>query len=832
MGLEAFAKGLSFPITADIDGLIKGLGQADIELSKVEKAFSRGQQVIKQYSLAIGLAMEGAALTIATTTKYAAEMNAKLGVTALTIGSTTEEMRNLALETSDAGFRLDDVIPTFNTLARAGITAKTEIKALSLEFDMFGDAVGESANSVATSMIPAMDAYDLKITDIGDHMDGVVYTVQKSLVNYSDLVNIFASLGTTLHGVGFSMEDTEALLLAMTKAGIPAAKAVRTLRGAISDYESALTKSKDAAKNVISAEKTLADSSKSLARLERDYARALEDAADTSKDVARIELAYSEQLADAKKNLIDLEKDYQDALNEAKDTTEDVAALDKDRAKEQKREAKALAELEADYAKEKADLEYEARLNPLDWSGNAKKVADLEERYAERRADLADDAAESTEEYNERLAEIQDTTKEVAAVEKQYAERREDLQESATKAAEDYNKELATTLDTSEAVARVQESYADRFEDTNAQIAEQRAELQKLRDEAAKPAPSKADIVASVGVSDADFAAAQQDILTKSPGSTKDYAAIDEDAITDTQRLAAAIEELTFQLGTTAKPFDWLSGVLAIGGPLLLGLTQLPDLFKAVGLGWAWMKPLLTGAGTAIAGSVLAGVIAGIIGGLAAVWVLFQTGVMDWIAGIGEIFFSYVPYIRDILKVFFAPILAIGIVIIDLVKGKFDEIPTHLAALADEIKNILIKPFQMASDVIRGIIDTITTSMTVGINIAINAINRMIQGMNSLSWDVPDWVPWVGGNSFGFDIQEIPRLASGGNITSPGNVMVGESGPEILTLPTGATVTPLSGKSGGDFYFTGPITIREEADIPKLARALGTFVTSEMRRKA
>jgi hypothetical protein len=41
-------------------------------------------------------------------------------------------------------------------------------------------------------------------------------------------------------------------------------------------------------------------------------------------------------------------------------------------------------------------------------------------------------------------------------------------------------------------------------------------------------------------------------------------------------------------------------------------------------------------------------------------------------------------------------------------------------------------------------------------------------------------------------------LAKGGTITSPGLVMVGERGPEVLSLPTGARVTPLqSGGTGG-----------------------------------
>ena len=137
----------------------------------------------------------------------------------------------------------------------------------------------------------------------------------------------------------------------------------------------------------------------------------------------------------------------------------------------------------------------------------------------------------------------------------------------------------------------------------------------------------------------------------------------------------------------------------------------------------------------------------------------------------------------------------------------------------------MVSEVQGAANIIGGIVDWMVSGIKWGLNIIIDGINTMIGGVNYAS---------SAGGLFGegLNIPDIPRLAAGGTITSPGNVMVGESGPEILTLPTGATVTPLSGKSGGDFYFTGPITVRNDQDIPRLARELGTFITSEMRRKA
>lgn len=88
------------------------------------------------------------------------------------------------------------------------------------------------------------------------------------------------------------------------------------------------------------------------------------------------------------------------------------------------------------------------------------------------------------------------------------------------------------------------------------------------------------------------------------------------------------------------------------------------------------------------------------------------------------------------------------------------------------------------------------------VNAVIGGINSMIDGLNSISIDVPDGVPVLGGKHIGFDIGQlpsIPYLAKGGTVLS-GSAIVGEAGPELLTVgPGGTVVQPLTGnqKSAG-----------------------------------
>ncbi|MEM4711166.1 MAG: phage tail tape measure protein [Candidatus Woesearchaeota archaeon] len=73
-------------------------------------------------------------------------------------------------------------------------------------------------------------------------------------------------------------------------------------------------------------------------------------------------------------------------------------------------------------------------------------------------------------------------------------------------------------------------------------------------------------------------------------------------------------------------------------------------------------------------------------------------------------------------------------------------------------------------------------------NAFISPINAVIHGLNTIKIPIPDWVPGIGGKTFGFNIPTIPALASGGYIASSGIALVGEQGPEIVSLPRGATV--------------------------------------------
>lgn len=113
--------------------------------------------------------------------------------------------------------------------------------------------------------------------------------------------------------------------------------------------------------------------------------------------------------------------------------------------------------------------------------------------------------------------------------------------------------------------------------------------------------------------------------------------------------------------------------------------------------------------------------------------------------------------------------------------------------------NGIVSIFKGIFDGIVGIAKAPINGVISLVNGVISAVNGMIKGLNKISFDIPDWVPGIGGSHFGLDLKTIDKvayLAKGGNLLS-GTAIVGEAGPEILQQIGNKTrVTPLS-ESGG-----------------------------------
>lgn len=224
-----------------------------------------------------------------------------------------------------------------------------------------------------------------------------------------------------------------------------------------------------------------------------------------------------------------------------------------------------------------------------------------------------------------------------------------------------------------------------------------------------------------------------------------------------------------------------IGGVVAAIGPLLLIVGKVMSAIAA-------LTPVITAIKVALTG---------LVAGASAPFVLVGAAIVGAIA--------LIYHFRD----------EIGAVLgaaIDWVGEKLQAFADFFTGVFEAIRDNTIGVFERMWDGIKQII-----------NWVIDGINTMVRALNALSFDVPDWVPGLGGKKFGFNLSEIPHLADGGNITQPGLALVGEKGPELLRLPRGAQVEPLQGARPA-FNVTNNFYSPRELDEYEITRRTETTI--------
>lgn len=161
------------------------------------------------------------------------------------------------------------------------------------------------------------------------------------------------------------------------------------------------------------------------------------------------------------------------------------------------------------------------------------------------------------------------------------------------------------------------------------------------------------------------------------------------------------------------------------------------------------------------------------------------------------------PGIGDVLNAFMANI-----------KNIWDSIKRIFDGVIDFIRGIFTgdweRAWQGVQNIFGGIFDGLEAMAKAPLNgiigllnIAIEGINSLINGFNSIGIDLPDW---LGGYSWHPSIPNIPKipyLAKGG-VLSSGSAVVGEAGPELLTMMGNkAVVQPLTNQTTNNANFGG-----------------------------
>ena len=177
------------------------------------------------------------------------------------------------------------------------------------------------------------------------------------------------------------------------------------------------------------------------------------------------------------------------------------------------------------------------------------------------------------------------------------------------------------------------------------------------------------------------------------------------------------------------------------------------------------------------------------------------------------------------------------------VKNVLDGVKRFFSGIIDFIAGVFTGNWDRAwkgvKNIFKGIWDSFTgiakapINMIIGlINGMISAINVAIRGINKLSWEVPSWVPIIGGETWGFDIPQlgkVPYLAKGGIVDSATLAVIGERGKEAVMPLENNTgwISLLADKlasrmpqGGNSSYPSGPLSIILEISGTELGRVV------------
>lgn len=268
--------------------------------------------------------------------------------------------------------------------------------------------------------------------------------------------------------------------------------------------------------------------------------------------------------------------------------------------------------------------------------------------------------------------------------------------------------------------------------------------------------------------------------------------------------IIALVPKITSGFSTISKAFTGFTSLIA-AHPVIAAITAVIAIIVTLWNKCEWFRNLVYALWDGIKATFQALVswlqtaFEAIKNALSKLW----EGIKGIVDKIVDVFKAWVEYVKSVF-------VAGWTAAIEIVKGVFSSLFESLSAIWEDIKGIFNGIIDFVRNVFAGnwegawnsivsvfghIFSGIANFVKAPINAVISLLNGAIEGINKISVKVPDWIPGLGGKTFGFNIPLIPMLAKGGELLS-GMAVVAEAGPELLSNSGGVTrVTPLTGNS-------------------------------------
>ena len=338
------------------------------------------------------------------------------------------------------------------------------------------------------------------------------------------------------------------------------------------------------------------------------------------------------------------------------------------------------------------------------------------------------------------------------------------------------------------------------------------------------------------------FASATEKAMNKSAKSAKDMrkslAGFDEMNVLNDNGTTGAMGNVGIEPLPEGEVPEWLEWIAENKDEVIAGLLGIAGAIVSIGTGLSFIQGLGIGA-------ILVGVslliqdikalledptwanfikvltdIAIIIGGIMLVtgnwWgllVIIVAGIVRLVVENWEKIKKKLEEIKAKFSIMWTTIKNGAILAVEKIKETFNKVKTWIKEkIINPIKGFFAEMWEALKGGPKSFANFVIDKLEWLINKLISGMNWLIRQLNKVSFDVPDWVPSIGGKKFGFNLKEVsdvklPRLEVGGVVNLPGR-----------GVPVGKART---GERGAE----GVIPLTNTQMMQQLGQTIGRYIT-------
>lgn len=230
---------------------------------------------------------------------------------------------------------------------------------------------------------------------------------------------------------------------------------------------------------------------------------------------------------------------------------------------------------------------------------------------------------------------------------------------------------------------------------------------------------------------------------------------------------------------------DGFAGVVDFIGPVADNI--LPALSSSIGSIFDALSPAVPVLATLV--SNLMPLIATLLTTITPIITMVLNVLTPVIGAISQIINELIPPLIDLLNMMMPIIQMVANIItsyvgyaLQFIMPIINGVTTAFSGLVSFLQNIFLGNWsgvwESVKSIFSGVFQSLEGLMKAPMNAVISLINSAIDGINSIGFTIPDWVPLIGGKDFHIDIPTIPMLATGG--FTEGISIAGEAGTEAV----------------------------------------------------